>query len=93
MLCCLQQFGLRVKLSKCQFFQDSVTYLGHKITCDGIQLKEERIRAVKETPIPQNKTELEVIFRHDDLQRKIFVMSRLAPPLPTGEEGYQVGMV
>ena len=26
----LQQFGLHVKLSKCQFFQDSMTYLGHK---------------------------------------------------------------
>ena len=25
---CLEQFGLCTKLSKCQFFQDSVTYLG-----------------------------------------------------------------
>ena len=24
----LEQFGLRIKLSKCQFFQDSVTYQG-----------------------------------------------------------------
>ena len=54
----LQQFGLRIKLSKCQFFQDSVTYLGHKITCEGTQLTQERIRAVKEAPTPQNKTEL-----------------------------------
>ena len=54
----LQQFGLRIKLSKCQFFQDSVIYLGHKITCEGIQPTQERIRAVKEAPTPQNKTEL-----------------------------------
>ena len=54
----LQQFGLHVKLSKCQFFQDSVTYLGHKITREGIQPTQEQIRAIKEAPIPQNKTEL-----------------------------------
>ena len=54
----LQQFGLHVKMSKCQFFQDSVTYFGHKITREGVQPTQEWIRAIKEAPIPQNKTEL-----------------------------------
>ena len=54
----LEQFGLRIKLSKCQFFQDSVTYLGHKISRDGVQPTEDRVSSILNAPTPQNKTEL-----------------------------------
>ena len=86
--CCLQQFGLHVKLSKCQIFQDFVTYLGHKITYEGIQLREERISSERNT-YPTEQNWIEVIFRYNS---KNFVMSGLAPPLPASEEGYQEGM-
>ena len=33
----LEKYGLRGRLSKCQFFQDSVEYLGHEINQEGIQ--------------------------------------------------------
>ena len=55
---CLEQFGLCIKLSKCQFFQDSVTYLGHKISKDGIQPTAERVSSIINAPTPQNKAEL-----------------------------------
>ena len=32
----LRSHGIRVKSSKCSFFQDSVEYLGHKITSEGL---------------------------------------------------------
>jgi len=34
---CLQQYGLRVKLSKCQFFQDELEFLGHTISQEGVR--------------------------------------------------------
>ena len=46
-----EQFGLRIKLSKCQFFQDSVTYLGHKISRDGVQPTEDRVSSILNAPI------------------------------------------
>ena len=55
---CLEQFGLHIKLSKCQFFQDSVTYLWHKISKDGIQPTAERVSSIINAPTPQNKAEL-----------------------------------
>lgn len=32
----LKTFGLRGRMSKCQFLQNSVEYLGHRIDKDGI---------------------------------------------------------
>ena len=54
----LEQFGLRINLSKCQFFQDSVIYLGHQITREGVQPTEERVSSIMNAPTPQNKVEL-----------------------------------
>ena len=54
----LEQFGLRIQLSKCHFFQDSVTYLGHEITCEGVKPTRERVEGIRHAPRPQNKAEL-----------------------------------
>eukprot|EP00731_Ephydatia_muelleri_P005994 Em0003g242a len=54
----LQQYGLRVNLSKCRFFQHTVEFLGHSISPIGIQPTDERVKGVVEAPIPTNKTEL-----------------------------------
>ena len=51
----LEQFGLHIKLSKCLFFQDSVTYLGHKISKDCIQPTAEWMSSIINAPTPQNK--------------------------------------
>ena len=54
----LQQFGLQIQLSKCRFFQESVTYLGHTITREGVRPTQERIYGILNAPRPQNKAEL-----------------------------------
>lgn len=56
----LKQAGLRLKLSKCQFVQPSVQYLGYKIDHEGLHPTEEKTRAIKEAPRPQNVSELRV---------------------------------
>lgn len=57
----LQQFqrhGLKVKLSKCCFFQQEVRYLGHVISSEGVATDPEKIQAVAEWAKPQTAKEL-----------------------------------
>ena len=43
---------------KCAFLLPEVEYLGHKITKYGLQPTAEKIRAIKEAPVPENLTQL-----------------------------------
>ncbi len=54
----LERYGLRVKLSKCQFMQTSVEYLGHRIDKEGLHPTEEKVAAIVNAPKPNNVTEL-----------------------------------
>ncbi|XP_061735502.1 uncharacterized protein K02A2.6-like [Nerophis ophidion] len=54
----LEKHGIRVKLSKCQFFQSSVEYLGHRIDKTGLHPTEEKVTAITNAPEPTNVTEL-----------------------------------
>ena len=54
----LEEAGLRLKKNKCAFLLPSVEYLGHKITKEGIQPTEEKIRAIREAPTPENVAQL-----------------------------------
>ncbi|KAL0160061.1 hypothetical protein M9458_043786, partial [Cirrhinus mrigala] len=38
----LERYGLKVKLSKCQFMQSSVEYLGHRIDKEGLHPTDEK---------------------------------------------------
>eukprot|EP00253_Pinus_taeda_P019266 PITA_19266 len=51
-----QQFY--AKLSKFEFVLTEMLYLGHIIREDGVQVHEEKIRAIRDWPVPQNVTEL-----------------------------------
>ena len=37
MLKCLSEYGIQVKREKCAFFKDTVEYLGHLISEEGLQ--------------------------------------------------------
>ena len=54
----LQKYGLRVKPEKCMFMQDRVEYMGRRISAQGIQPTDEKVKAIKDAPQPQNITEL-----------------------------------
>ena len=54
----LDRAGLRVKKSKCEFMKPSVTYLGHRIDANGLHPLPERVRAIKEAPIPKSVCQL-----------------------------------
>ena len=39
--------GLKIKLSKCQFFKKQLHYLGHKISAEGLESLPEKLKAIK----------------------------------------------
>ena len=48
----IQDAGLRLKPSKCAFFQDKVNYLGHVISREGVSPDAGKIEKVRSWPIP-----------------------------------------
>ena len=54
----LEEFGLRVQREKCEFFKESLEYLGHVIDARGLHTSPEKVRAISEAPAPTNVSEL-----------------------------------
>ena len=78
----LAMHGIKVKVSKCEFFKQKVTFLGHEISKDGIQKSPEFIEKVKNYPKPTNKTQLRQFLGIAGFQRKfIHQFSDIAKPL------------
>ena len=50
----LREAGLKVKPSKCFFFQTETKYLGHVVSGNGVSCDPEKIKAVKSWPVPRN---------------------------------------
>ena len=49
----LHTYNLKLKASKCEFFKPEVTYLGHVVSEDGIKTDPEKIKVLKDWPIPK----------------------------------------
>ena len=54
----LREHGIRVKNNKCSFMKSSVQYLGHRIDAQGLHATDDKIRTIKEVPVPKNIQEL-----------------------------------
>ena len=54
----LSEKKLYAKLSKCEFWLDSVAFLGHVINKDGVSVDPQKIEAVVDWPRPTNVTEV-----------------------------------
>ena len=48
----LKQAGLKLKSSKCEFFMQDLTYLGHVVSKDGIQTDPKKVEAIHKWPAP-----------------------------------------
>ena len=53
----LSAAGLRLKPSKCEFFKQKITYLGHIVSKDGIET-EEKVTIIQEWLIQKTVTEV-----------------------------------
>ena len=54
----LQEHGVRLKREKCSFYQESVQYLGHHISAEGVHTTKDKTRAILDAPEPKNIQEL-----------------------------------
>uniref|UniRef100_A0A3B3T0U0 ribonuclease H n=1 Tax=Paramormyrops kingsleyae TaxID=1676925 RepID=A0A3B3T0U0_9TELE len=54
----LEEAGLRLKRSKCQFMEKEVTFLGHRVDKTGLHPVPAKVKAVQEAPSPKSVTEL-----------------------------------
>ena len=54
----LEEAGLRLRLSKCQFARKQVRYLGHIISSEGASPDPDKIKAVRDYPTPTTLKEL-----------------------------------
>ena len=56
----LNTTGLPLKLDKCHFFQDSITYLGHIV--EGVWPHPDKIKVIAEIPEPNYKNQAELCY-------------------------------
>ena len=82
MLQTLQQEQLHAKRSKCEFWLDSIAFLGHIVSAEGISVDPSKIQAVRDWPIPRTVTEIKSFLGLAGYYRR-FVQdfSRIAAPL------------
>ena len=59
----LRENQLYAKFSKCQFWLDSVTFLGHVILAEGVSVDPQKIEAIVNWKPPTNVTEIRSFFR------------------------------
>ena len=53
----LREHQLYAKISKCEFWLDQVTFLGHLVSKDGIQVDPRKIEAIIDWPRPTTVAE------------------------------------
>ena len=56
----LREKTLYAKFSKCEFWLDSVSFLGHVVSKDGVMVDPTKIEAVKSWVRPTNVTEVRI---------------------------------
>ena len=50
----LSEHNLRLSINKCEFFKNSLTFLGYEISTNGIRPPSDRINVISEYPLPKN---------------------------------------
>ena len=72
----LEQAGYRCRLDKCEFYKDTVIYLGHKVSSQGISPVEDKVKT------PENLSELVSFIGAINYYAKLIPnMSAIAEPL------------
>ena len=58
----LRTAGLKLKPSKCSFFQENMEFLGHKVSREGIHPLPNKIEAIKNMAIPSSLHNIQVFL-------------------------------
>ena len=55
---CLQEAGLKMKHSKCDFFKSEIHYLGHLVSPEGISSLPNKLDSIRHMPVPNSMKEI-----------------------------------
>ena len=78
----LREANLKLKPSKCLFFQKSVSFLGHIVSENGVETDPEKVKTVRDWPIPRNNKEVRSFLGLASYYRKFVKgFSDIARPL------------
>ena len=77
----LKEAGLTLRKSKCHFLLEKVEYLGHIVSKKGLQPTDDKIRAIRDGPVPQNASQLRSFLGMVNYYGKFLkdVSSKLSP--------------
>ena len=78
----LSNAKLSLKFEKCRFFQEEVSYLGHIISFKGIKPQPEKVKIIKDIPIPKTIHELQSFLGLINYYRKFILnCAKICNPL------------
>lgn len=78
----LAETGLKIKLQKCAFLQQSVKFLGHHVSAEGVGTDPSKISAVKDWRVPNTVKELQSFLGFCSYYRRFICgFSQIAGPL------------
>ena len=66
----LASAGLKLKPSKCEFFKKKITYLGHVVSENGIEVDPKKTEAVQKWPVPKTVTDVRIFLGFTNQYRK-----------------------
>ena len=69
----LMNNGIKIKVSKCEFFKESVSFLGHLISNKGIEKSPEFIDKIRNYPKPSNVCQMTRFLGLTNFQRKYII--------------------
>ncbi|RWS01061.1 pol polyprotein-like protein, partial [Dinothrombium tinctorium] len=55
---CIEKANIKLRPSKCEFFKEKITFLGHVISKDGIEIGEDRVKAILDISEPKTVTQV-----------------------------------
>ncbi|XP_053686469.1 uncharacterized protein K02A2.6-like [Sabethes cyaneus] len=61
----LDEYGMRVNISKCEFYADQIEYCGFIINKDGIKKMKAKVDAIQNMPRPQDRDQLPLVVATD----------------------------
>ena len=78
----LKDAGLKIKSSKCRFFQEKVHFLGHIVSNQGVEVDPEKVAAVSKMKTPRTIKELRAILGLVSFYRRFIQdFGKIAEPL------------
>ena len=66
----LRKAGLKLKPTKCHFIRNSVEYLGHVITPDGLKPNPKQVSAIQDYPAPESVSQVRQFLRMTSSYRR-----------------------